>query len=239
MNGGRSRTRWHNGGGVSDLFQPIFRLSYGGGSFHNFHLIEFRLVRCSPSHSTSYSLRFTLISDRCFFPVLSSYIQGSFMPVNTLLTSATGEKAKSRTDGPAQQKSRDRAAAGNAYSQPNPQEMERTSDLSGVPWGSLNMRHIIERGQARELEVAEQRSRKLSASYTQRSTQGLQTSAACYCSADGRVDNPPSYLQDQQYPSTIHSGRASQGETYGTWESSLRPSGRCDNPSTPKGEFQP
>jgi hypothetical protein len=125
------------------------------------------------------------------------------MPVNILLTSATGKKAKSRTDGPAQQQSRDRAAAGNAYSQPNPQEMERTSEISGVPWGSFNMRYIIERGQAREQEVAEQIGRELSASFTQRSMQGLQTSAACYGSAYGGVDNPPSYLQDQQYSSTI------------------------------------
>jgi hypothetical protein len=142
------------------------------------------------------------------------------MPVNILLTSATGEKTKSRTDGPVQQQSRDQAAAGNAYSQPNPQEMERTSDLSGVPWGSFNMRYIIERGQARGIEVAEQVGGELSASFIQRSMQGLQTSAACNGSAYGGVDNPPSYLQDQQYPSRIQSGRASQCGTYGTWGSS-------------------
>jgi hypothetical protein len=88
------------------------------------------------------------------------------------------------------------------------------------------MRYIIERGQARGIEVVEQIGGELSASFIQRSMQGLQTSAACNGSAYGGVDNPPSYLQDQQYPSRIQSGRASQCGTYGTWGSSLSPRGR-------------
>lgn len=116
----------------------------------------------------------------------------------SLLTGAVGEKVKNEKDDSAQQW-RDRAAAGNAYSQPNTRELERNNGTSGVPWGGLSMRHVVERGWARDQEVTQQRSLEASAYFTQASTPGLQTKAGYYGTQYGGVQDPSSYLQDQHF----------------------------------------
>ena len=86
-----------------------------------------------------------------------------------ILTSLSGEKVKTEKEDLTQH-SQDRAVAGNAYSQLNPRDMKPSSDDSGVPWGSFSMKHIIERGRAREQDILQQRSGRAS-------MQGLQSSA--------------------------------------------------------------
>jgi hypothetical protein len=45
-----------------------------------------------------------------------------------------------------------RQRAGLAYARPRPGDIVADSDLSGLPWGGVSMRHILSRGQTRETE---------------------------------------------------------------------------------------
>lgn len=40
--------------------------------------------------------------------------------------------------------------AGSSYTSPEPSEIDQGSELSGLPWGSLSMRHIVETGKSKE-----------------------------------------------------------------------------------------
>jgi hypothetical protein len=56
------------------------------------------------------------------------------------------KEAKERQDREAQ----DRTHAGHAYHTPDPGEMGTDDELSGLPWGSLSLRHVVSRGKAKE-----------------------------------------------------------------------------------------
>lgn len=45
---------------------------------------------------------------------------------------------------------KNRQSAGLAYSTPDPGDMGTDYELSGLPWGSLSLKHVVERGNARE-----------------------------------------------------------------------------------------
>ncbi|KAF2112449.1 hypothetical protein BDV96DRAFT_497837 [Lophiotrema nucula] len=40
--------------------------------------------------------------------------------------------------------------AGSAYASPEPSDLDSGRDLSGLPWGGLSMRHIVESGKSKE-----------------------------------------------------------------------------------------
>lgn len=40
--------------------------------------------------------------------------------------------------------------AGSSYTSPEPGDMDQGSELSGLPWGGLSMRHIVETGKSKE-----------------------------------------------------------------------------------------
>jgi hypothetical protein len=89
--------------------------------------------------------------------------------------------------------SQNQAAAGNAYTQPNPRELERNNDLSGVPWGSLNMRHVFERGQQ-----AAQQGNRTPSSYSSQATAAEPTSSSGYYGTFASAEQEVSYYYDNQ-----------------------------------------
>ncbi|KAF2710487.1 hypothetical protein K504DRAFT_263558 [Pleomassaria siparia CBS 279.74] len=40
--------------------------------------------------------------------------------------------------------------AGSSYASPEPREIDQRHELSGLPWGGLSMRHIVESGKSKE-----------------------------------------------------------------------------------------
>ncbi|MCJ1471885.1 hypothetical protein MMC13_000526 [Lambiella insularis] len=63
-------------------------------------------------------------------------------------------------------------AAGSAYAAPNPKDLAPNANPTGLPWGSVSIKHVYEAGKAKE--KAQQASREGSAtpSYYRRTTQG-------------------------------------------------------------------
>ncbi len=61
----------------------------------------------------------------------------------------TGEKAREQKDR-AQRDAQNQQYAGSAYHIPDPEDftLDDGGDLSGLPWGGLNMRHVVARGHA-------------------------------------------------------------------------------------------
>ncbi|PSS25277.1 hypothetical protein M430DRAFT_33042 [Amorphotheca resinae ATCC 22711] len=58
------------------------------------------------------------------------------------------KEAKERQD----REARDRAHAGRSYHTPDPRELGTDEELSGLPWGSLSLKHVISQGRAKEAE---------------------------------------------------------------------------------------
>ena len=58
------------------------------------------------------------------------------------------KEAKERQDREAE----NQAHAASSYVTPDPNEMGHEDELSGLPWGSLNLRHVVSTGRAREEE---------------------------------------------------------------------------------------
>ncbi|TVY18442.1 hypothetical protein LARI1_G004692 [Lachnellula arida] len=44
------------------------------------------------------------------------------------------------------------AHAGHSYNTPDPDEMGESDELSGLPWGSLSLKHVVSKGRAKESE---------------------------------------------------------------------------------------
>ncbi|KAF2644195.1 hypothetical protein P280DRAFT_356744, partial [Massarina eburnea CBS 473.64] len=40
--------------------------------------------------------------------------------------------------------------AGNAYASPEPGDIDQSRELSGLPWGGISMKHIVETGKIKE-----------------------------------------------------------------------------------------
>jgi hypothetical protein len=40
--------------------------------------------------------------------------------------------------------------AGSAYATPEPENIDTSQALSGLPWGGISMRHIVEKGKSKE-----------------------------------------------------------------------------------------
>jgi hypothetical protein len=56
------------------------------------------------------------------------------------------KEAKERQDREAE----NRAHAGSSYHTPHPGDMGTDDELSGLPWGSLSLKHVVEKGKAKE-----------------------------------------------------------------------------------------
>ncbi|KAL9076041.1 MAG: hypothetical protein Q9157_003791 [Trypethelium eluteriae] len=58
------------------------------------------------------------------------------------------EKAKQAKED-SEREAENRKRAGNTYKTPEAGEVESRNDLSGLPWGGVNMRHVISSGKAK------------------------------------------------------------------------------------------
>ncbi|KAF1971497.1 hypothetical protein BU23DRAFT_581611 [Bimuria novae-zelandiae CBS 107.79] len=52
--------------------------------------------------------------------------------------------------------------AGSSYTSPDPDHIDHNRELSGLPWGGISMRHIVETGRTREEEKSQRSSRESS-----------------------------------------------------------------------------
>lgn len=60
--------------------------------------------------------------------------------------------------------------AGSSYASPEPGDMEQSQELSGLPWGGISMKHIVETGKTKEQNS--QRSSRESSVYAAASRTG-------------------------------------------------------------------
>jgi hypothetical protein len=67
----------------------------------------------------------------------------------TLTPNITGEKAKEQKE-KSERDSRNQQYAGSSYHVPDPSELLDADDCSGLPWGSISMRHVVARGHESE-----------------------------------------------------------------------------------------
>jgi hypothetical protein len=74
----------------------------------------------------------------------------------------TGEKTKIAREESIRQ-SQNQAAARNAYSHPDPRDLQHGNASSGLPWGEISIKRVVERGKEREQQSA--RSREGSVAY--------------------------------------------------------------------------
>jgi hypothetical protein len=63
----------------------------------------------------------------------------------------TGDKAKEAKERQ-ERDAENRAHAHHSYHTPDPGEMGTDDELSGLPWGSLSLRHVVSKGKAKEDE---------------------------------------------------------------------------------------
>jgi hypothetical protein len=105
----------------------------------------------------------------------------------------TGEKAKDNRER-SERDLKNQEHAGNSYRIPTPSDIDAVSDLSGLPWGSVNLNHVVARGYDAE-------SRRSSGRGTYVGDEGYPVGSW-----------PHAYRQD--YPQT-----ASYGSSYGGEES--------------------
>lgn|SRR5690348_9801446 len=62
---------------------------------------------------------------------------------------AIGDKAK-ETKERQERDAENRAHAGHSYHTPDPSEMGADDELSGLPWGSLSLKHVVSKGKSKE-----------------------------------------------------------------------------------------
>lgn len=62
-----------------------------------------------------------------------------------------GDKAKD-TKEREDRETDNRTHAGHSYHTPDPREMGGEEELSGLPWGSLNLKHVVQKGKSKEAD---------------------------------------------------------------------------------------
>ena len=72
-------------------------------------------------------------------------------------TCGIGDKAKEAKERQ-EREAQNRAHAGESYHTLSPSEMKDDDELSGLPWGSLSLKHVVSKG--KDLKDKEQRSRQ-------------------------------------------------------------------------------
>ncbi|KAG4431821.1 hypothetical protein IFR05_012703 [Cadophora sp. M221] len=81
------------------------------------------------------------------------------------------------------------AHAGHSYNTPNPGEMGTDDELSGLPWGSLSLKHVVSKGRAKEEE-----SRRGSRTHEDRSH--YESQEPVYDQQDGYYEADSTYYED-------------------------------------------
>jgi hypothetical protein len=61
----------------------------------------------------------------------------------------TGDKAKEQKE-ESERDIENKSRAGNSYASPEPRDIDQGHELSGLPWGGISLRHIVETGKSRE-----------------------------------------------------------------------------------------
>lgn len=61
----------------------------------------------------------------------------------------TGDKAREQKE-EAEREAENQRRAGGSYTSPDPRHIDQSRDLSGLPWGGVSMRHIVETGKTQE-----------------------------------------------------------------------------------------
>jgi len=108
-----------------------------------------------------------------------------------MLTNIIGDKAKAdkeRQDREAE----NQAHAGYSYHTPDPREMGGDDELSGLPWGSLSLRHVVEKGKTKNDESRRESRRDEDTSQYQAQDVEYQEGEAYY-------GEDPYYEDDQVY----------------------------------------
>ncbi|CAL3963197.1 hypothetical protein PZA11_000884 [Diplocarpon coronariae] len=79
------------------------------------------------------------------------------------------------------------ARAGYSYHTPDPRNMRKDGELSGLPWGSISLKHVISKGKAKEESRRGSRSQEKSPAYDQEPV---------YNQRDEYYEADPTYYQD-------------------------------------------
>ena len=121
-----------------------------------------------------------------------------------LLMTWKGDKAKEAKERQ-DREAENRAHAGHSYHTPDPGEMGTEDDLSGLPWGSLSLRHVVSKGKAKEEE-----SRSRSKTHEDRSSHYEQEPV--YEERDAYYEGDSTYYEeDRAYYDYGSGGSASHG----------------------------
>lgn len=77
-----------------------------------------------------------------------------------LLLIQAGDKIKEQREETARKAENERKA-GSSYASPEPEALDNDRTLSGLPWGGISMKHIVETGKSKE-QASQQSSRETS-----------------------------------------------------------------------------
>lgn len=77
-----------------------------------------------------------------------------------ILTCPVGDKVREQKEEQEREVENQRRA-GSSYTSPDPENIDQTRNLSGLPWGGISMKHIVETGKTRE-EKSQRSSRESS-----------------------------------------------------------------------------
>lgn len=81
----------------------------------------------------------------------------------------TGDKIREQKE-ETEREAENQRRAGSSYAAPDPENIDHNRELSGLPWGGISMRHIVESGKSREEKS--QRSSRESSEYAAASRTG-------------------------------------------------------------------
>lgn len=105
-----------------------------------------------------------------------------------------GEKAREQKER-AQRDAQNHEYAGSSYHTPDPDDLGPEDDLSGLPWGSLNMRYVVAKGHE---SASQQGSRRTSDHRAEDNQQFLSPNTATFAQFTG-YDGPESTGDDSRY----------------------------------------
>lgn len=95
--------------------------------------------------------------------------KGDTSHVSNATNTSVGDKVKEQKE-EAEREVENQRRAGSSYASPNPYNIDQRRDLSGLPWGGISMKHIVETGRNREEKS--QRSSRESSVYAAASQNG-------------------------------------------------------------------
>ena len=109
---------------------------------------------------------------------------------------SSGDKAKDAKER-ADRDAENRAHAGHSYHTPDAGEMGTDDELSGLPWGSMSLKHVVAKGKAREEESRRGSKRDERSHYGDSSQYGGQYESreAQYDTQETIYDQPDAYYE--------------------------------------------